>query len=189
MKKSYLSYMMCFVVSGCTTPSEVRVKVNSSIEEDSSYLNTYENLTRTTTVYNKLEVIGRFTVTYLSPEFRSSLKSRAEELIEPNHELMQGFGKGKVGFFVSLASPDADLLELQNERTWVLQLERKGHPPLKPTYVRPLRKKEELRAYFGQVNSWSREFLVLFESKDLPSTSNPMELILKSSEATVHLNW
>jgi hypothetical protein len=176
----------------CVNTMSDSVDLNERPEDDRSYLKAYDHATRDEKVVVNFET--RFTVsaTYLSPEFRAAFARRFEKLFNAPQPFLEE-ASNKAGFFVSIFSPERDGYDLTNDQLWSIQLrtEDRAH---KPILVKRLDNKSRWRPFFLDVNNWSDEYLILFDSPSVSMDEKlvnkaQIKLLLANADARVTLAW
>ncbi len=187
--------LILLLLGGCVHNTEPDVKVAEAPAEDRTYAKALTKATIDRTIYKDFETRYIIGATYLSPAFRSALSGRLERVYKQGQVQLEE-ADSKAGFFITLHSPDEDRVDLTNPHHWTILLAQSGATaPIKPIIVKRLDDKERWRALFPNVNEWTTEYLVIF---DTPSVdANSPDLVAKSSisltfanaDAQVNLVW
>ncbi len=192
MKSFILAGVAACLVSGCITSWGESVSVHDRPEDDRDYFDAYMKATREDKVFVNFETRYIMSITYLSPNFRQAFAKRYEALFASPQPFLEE-ASSKLGFFVSIFSPDDDKHDLKDEQLWHIQL-KIGDTALKPTLVKRLSKKERWRPFFSDVHNWSYEYLVLFDTPAVALSANTLKgrsltLSLSNADARLSQTW
>jgi hypothetical protein len=180
-------------MSGCVHSIDSDIKVADAPEDDSAYDAILQKSTRSKSVFKDFENRFQVVTTYLSPEFRSAFSQRLTKVY------MTGVGEfeeanAKAGFFVSLNAPFEDRTDLANSQHWSV-LMKTPDGLIKPVVVKKLNDKERWRAFFGSVNSWSHDYLIVFDTPGVnPASADLVEkttinIVFANADGQVSLTW
>ena len=144
-------------------------------------------------VFKDFENRYQIVTTYLSPEFRGAFSQRLTKVY------MTGVGEfeeanAKAGFFVSLNAPFEDRTDLANPQHWSV-LMKTPDGLIKPVVVKKLNDKERWRAFFGSVNTWSHDYLIVFDAPGVnPASADLVEkttinIVFANADGQVSLTW
>lgn len=176
-----------------TTSDKAAVLLHSDIFSDSDYIKPYQAATRTVQITENFEKIYDISVTYLSPEFQQAF---AKRMNSHSPQLPQGLkvASSKMGFLVSIFSPEKSKTALEDPSLWTLMVDIDGRRKL-PEKVKKLREKERWEPYFPYINRWSVEYLVLFDEplialdQSALVVKRPLRITLKNSSASSVMEW
>lgn len=185
-------FSIFFLSVSCIYSIDSSVELNPSVEQDSEYVDQLEQSSRKAQVINNFETKYKLVVTYLSPQFREALTNRIEKIYNVKEPFLTETDNS-TGFFVSIFSSNDDTLQLSDERLWNVTLTTQSGKH-KPKVIRRISDKERWKPFFNQINTWTEEYLVLF---DVPSTKGEsklvdqgiLRLLLSNAEAKVKLEW
>ena len=182
----------CFGLAACQTGGS-DVKLAGEPVEDAEYYEAFKSASRHGKVIADFETRYQVWATYLSPSFRNAFSRRIERVFAESVGHFEE-ASARAGFFVSVTAPDDRRLDLANEHHWSIQLS-DGTTTLKPVMVKRLNDKERWRAFFDTVNTWTIEYLVVFDSPSVATNSpelvQPTNLTLKlaNADGRVTLSW
>jgi hypothetical protein len=181
------------VSAGCVTSVERAVDINSSVDSDDAYYAAYKKYTQDAKVIADFEHRYSVTATVLTPEMRSALAKRYEQMFAVQQTVLDD-SSSKSGFFVSVFSPNRQGYDIEDEVHWTILLQT-GETPRRPMVVRRLDDKERWKPFFPEVSQWSKEYLIIFDENlpDLDSAElvkkNSISLIFANADAQVKLVW
>ena len=196
MKKSLLTVVSCafLAAAACTTDStQTKISENLSFSEDENYREEYRKATKHAEVYINFETRFIVSATHLSPQFSTALASRTKELFG-NVPFSLDKATGKTGFFVSVFSPEPDKLDLADSQLWNIEY-KQADTVHKPLAVKKIRDKIKWRVFFPEINTWTVEYLVIFDSPAVSPNLDQMvakdtfRLFLANSDAKVKMTW
>ncbi len=179
--------------TACVQTLSSAVDINIPVHDDRSYMKVYDASSHTYKVITDFETRYIITATYLSPDFRTAFAKRYEQLFKDPQPVLEE-ASDKAGFFVTIFSPTRDGYDLENNQLWNIQMELRDQK-LKPVLVRRLRDKERWTPFFADVNMWSKEYLVLFDTPSVTPSSpdlvekNPITLNFANADAQVKFHW
>jgi hypothetical protein len=199
MKSSVVRQAACAVIFGCLNMSCVSswdkgIKDSESISEDSAYYERYTSATRGGDLIVKFEVKYRIHATYLSPEFRTSLLKRANELYLDDAGDAFKEASSKASFIVTAYGQDRDSVDMLNPNHWTLLFESK-EGPVKPVLVKKINDKLRWRNFFETMTPWTTDYLVVFDRVAVnPGADNLVEkpitkLTMATGEGKIMLQW
>lgn len=174
----------------CTTSSTVYI--NPDLREDDAYYKALDESTRTSTVYDDFENKFSIEATYLSPEFRQAFSNRLKSLYLQESPSL-GEANNKAGFFVTIHSPDDEDMNISDTQLWTILL-KSSSEPMSPVLVKRLSKKKRWTPFFN-VNKWTNEYLVLFDTPSISISGAEMvkerqlNLTFAHSAAKVEFVW
>jgi hypothetical protein len=181
------------MASACTHFNAADVTVAKEPSEDQDFDAALEKASRNRTVSKDFETRFMIHATYLSPEFRAAFAKRLEEVYKRN-DVELGEAGQKAGFFVSIQSFDETRTDLTNNQHWTIQLKtREG--VIRPILIKPLLDKERWRAFFPSVDTWSKDFIVVFDIPSIDANAaklvekTPVTVTFANADAQVELTW
>jgi hypothetical protein len=189
----FSAYLLLVVgLTGCVQTMSESVDLNQTPSDDKRYLKAYDQASRDAKVTVNFETRYTLDATYLSPDFRSEFSKRYEQLFDAPQPFLEE-ASNKVGFFVSLFSPERVGYDLTDELLWTIQLKTTERVH-KPIMIKKLDQKARWKPFFPHVHNWSTEYLILF---DVPAVSitdqmvgkNLMSLHFANSDAKTKLSW
>lgn len=178
---------------GCVHSMESDIDVADAPEDDGPYATIFEKSTRTRAVFKDFEKRYQVVTTYLSPEFRSAFTERLTKVYKTGAGEFDE-ANAKAGFFVSLNAPFDDRADLANPHHWTVLL-KTTDGLIKPVLVKKLNDKERWRAFFPSVNSWSHDYLIVFDAPGVnPGSPELVEkttinIIFANADGQVSLTW
>ncbi len=192
-KKLAICLSLLWTLNSCTSPG-TEIDLHDPPEQDKDYKFIFSDSTKDVEVYDNFETRYRIHATYLSPKFRGAFTERLKKLFTEAIPSFSEAGK-KAGFFVTIYAPEDALTDLDNEQLWRIFLQLDNQSKLSPTLVKRLAEKERWRPFFPSVSSWTKEYLIIFDTPSI--TPNAAELVEKKSfrltftnaDARVHMNW
>jgi hypothetical protein len=187
------AFLLLLPTVGCVHSIDSDIDVADAPEDDSAYDPILQKSTRTKSVFKDFENRYQIVTTYLSPEFRGAFSQRLTKVY------MTGAGEfeeanSKAGFFVSLNAPFEDRTDLSNPQHWSV-LMKTPDGLIKPVVVKKLTDKERWRAFFGSVNSWSHDYLIVFDAPGVnPASADLVEkttinIVFANADGQVSLTW
>ena len=181
-------------ISGCVTSIEDDVIVANAPAEDDEYFEQLQKASKNRKVFKDFEKRYEVTATYFSPEFRAALNERSRRVFMRELDPLKQ-GSGQATFLISIYGPNTANLELDNEAHWTIQLQGSMSQSMSPLKVDRVMDKEHLRAFFDDVNDWTQEYLVIFDtpavnpnSPDLVEKTS-LNLIFANADAKISLTW
>ena len=183
-----------FILQGCISTADDNVSFPAPAAEDPSYNSSYRSSTANYQVIENFET--RFIVhsTILTKEFLQSFAKRYQTIFNEPQPIL-GEATSKLGFFVTIFTPDREMSDLDDERLWNIQLQQEQGPLLKPDLVRKMKPKERWSPFFPAISKWSKEYLILFDSPtqaistiDTVRGTNT-KLILSNPDGQVKIHW
>ena len=180
-------------MSGCVHSIDSDIEVADAPEDDAAYDAVMQKSTRVKSVFKDFENRYQIATTYLSPEFRNAFSQRLTKVY------MTGAGEfeeanAKAGFFVSLNAPFDERADLANPQHWSV-LMKTADGLIKPVVVKRLSDKERWRAFFGSVNTWSHDYLIVFDAPGVnPASADLVEkttinIVFANADGQVSLTW
>jgi len=176
-------------MSSCVHSIGSDIVVADAPEEDTAYNAVLQKSTRAKSVIKNFENRYQIVTTYLSPEFRAAFSQRLTKVF------LTGAGEfeetnAKAGFFVSLNAAFEERADLSNPQHWSV-LMKTSDGLIKPVVVKKLSDKERWRAFFGSVNTWSHDYLVVFDAPAVnPSSADLVEkIVFANADGQVSLTW
>ena len=191
----YLAWILTgTLLAGCVHSIEDDVTIASAPTEDDDYLGQLEKATKNRSVFKDFEKRYEVTATYFSPEFRKALNDRSRRVFLRELDPLKQ-GSGQATFMVSIYAPSDEKIEFDNEAHWTIQLDTGSAQSIRPLKVDRIQDKEHLRAFFSDVNEWTREYLLIFDvpavntdSPDLVEKTS-MNLTFANADAKISLSW
>lgn len=186
-------FALAFSIQSCVTSIDQEVTLNDTPEEDSEYYDALTKNSRKADVISNFENHYRISATYLSPEFRAAFKKRSAELFKSERVAWEE-SDAKVGFFISVFSPDEEVIDLADPNLWTIRLG-PDEEPLKPVVIKQINDKERWRAFFVNVTPWTKEYLIVFDqtavNPNSPELVNKVQILLTFANADAHvkLSW
>jgi hypothetical protein len=199
MKASKVVLSVASVIIGCLNIScassmDKGIKATDPIYSDSGYYNQYMSATRGGDLIMRFDVKYRIHATYLSPEFRTSLIKRVNNLyLEDAGESFKE-ATSKAGFIVTAYGQDRETVDLNNPNHWTLLFESK-EGPVKPVLVKKISDKIRWRNFFETMTPWTTDYLVVFDRVAVnPGAANLVEtpitkLTMATGEGKIQLEW
>ena len=193
MLTAAIAAVLLLPMAGCVHSIESDIEVADAPEDDPAYDPILQKSTRTKSVFKDFENRYQIVTTYLSPEFRGAFSQRLTKVY------MTGVGEfeeanAKAGFFVSLNAPFEDRTDLANPQQWSV-LMKTPDGLIKPVVVKKLNDKERWRAFFGSVNTWSHDYLIVFDAPGVnPASADLVEkttinIVFANADGQVSLTW
>lgn len=179
--------------AACVHSIESDIDVADSPEDDTPYAAIFEKSTRSRAVFKDFENRYQIVTTYLSPEFRSAFTERLTRVYKTGAGEFEE-ANAKAGFFVSLNAPFDERTDLANQHHWSVLL-KTGDGLIKPVLVKKLTDKERWRAFFSSVNSWTHDYLIVFDAPAVnPGSPELVEkttinIIFANADGQVSLTW
>ena len=198
--KKLLPLLAAIALTGptaCVTSKEPDVETHAPPLADPDYGPVLAKATQSRVVFRDFENRYQVTATYLSPEFRAAFAKRLAQVYLNDESRLFEEASAKAGFFVSIEAPSNELNEktdLSNPQHWTVQLAG-SQGPLKPILVKRLNDKERWRAFFAGINTWTYEYLVVFDAPSVNPHSPELvqktgvTLTLANADAKVDLSW
>ncbi|MDA9951086.1 hypothetical protein N9D31_00800 [Oligoflexaceae bacterium] len=196
MKQSFKisAFALLFsLAQGCVTSLESEVEINSRLEDDAEYFSVYDKYSQKMNVFSKFEMKYSMHATYLSDSFIAALSQRFQRLYKTNEPMLQE-ASSKTGFFVSVYSPEYGAMNISDGDLWKIFMSVDGDRVF-PTAIKSVGVKERWQPFFAGVTHWSREFLVLFDTKMLDPNLDEMvqktdtNLVFSHADASVTFKW
>jgi len=192
MRRVILAGIFFLWGSGCVTSWDDSVAIHHRPEDDKEYFEAYLKATRDDKVFVNFETRYTMSITYLSPDFRQAFAKRFESLFGSPQPFLDD-ASSKLGFFISVFSPDDDKHDLKDEQLWHTKM-MIGETVYRPTLIKRLSKKERWRPFFSNVHNWSYEYLVLFDTPTIALSANTLKersitLSLSNSDARIAQTW
>lgn len=187
--------MLGFTVSGCWSTADFgHVSTPLAAEADDSYWDVIEQWHRKAEWYGDLEEHSSVRAVFLNEEVRSAYLKRFEEVRGERLEVFSQDESSHMAILVSLYSAQSAFTNLADARQWSLFVSL-GGGAVRPFQVREVYEKALLQAFFPFINSWSREFLVVFDpaggsaSETAEPLPNTLVLDAKSTQVSFSLEW
>lgn len=181
------------VSSACVTSVESDIQVADAPEDDEAYAAAFDKATKSRSVFKDFEKRYHVTTTYLSPEFRSAFSERLNRVYKTGAGEFEE-ANAKAGFFVSLNAPFEERTDLANPQHWSV-LMKTDSGLIKPVLIKKLSDKERWRAFFSTVNTWTQEYLVVFDAPGVnPGAAELVEkttinIVFANADGEVNLTW
>lgn len=183
--------LVLVTVAACQTTNDEGVETATAIEADTDYYSSYTKATRSKTVHDEFKTRFSITSTFLTTDFRNAMAKRHLELFQESQPVL-GEASDKAGFFISAHVSNEDLADLRDERLWNIFVDSPSGP-IQPVLIKKLREKEQWKAFFPEVNLWTEEYLVLFDSSFGDSEKlvqkDAVRLMISNRHAKVSFNW
>jgi hypothetical protein len=184
----------CFLttMTGClSTIDSTNLQSTTPVPEDPAYNKIYQESSQKFDFIDKFETKYKITVSQLNPALRQAIAVRHEKVfLEPQPLLTEA--SQKTAFFITVYTANGKLADLADDRLWSVQL-RTGSSVLKPSSIKRIAPKERWSVFFPDINTWSTEYLVLFDQTapaNQPDAVNVVsELILASPEGNITTRW
>lgn len=174
------------LLTSCATSSNTSVTVHKAALDDEEYVSTLENKTREVHVYDVFKSQYKITVTLLDEDFRQALSKRVSSVLL-KERIKELHIENKTAFFVVLSTPDRKMEQLEDKDIWTVTL-KDGSEDLKASEIKYMREKSQSQLFFPSVDTWSKEFLVIFD-KDPKDLSQEISLVVTNGKAEVKLGW
>lgn len=192
MFKIILVASCLFILPGClSTIDSTNLQTPLPVSEDPAYHKIYLESSQKFDFVDKFETKYKISITQLNSNFRQALGLRYEKVfLEPQPLLSETSSKS--AYFVTIYSSNNRLSDLTDARLWSVQL-RTGSSVLKPSSIKHVEPKERWQVFFPEINSWSSEYLLLFDQT--PPTNQPdavnavSELVLASPDGSISTRW
>lgn len=191
--KKTLPLLILFITFfACIRTIDKEVALNSVVDEDRTYFKAHLNHTRDKHIVINFETRYTLAATYLSPEFRASFAARYTKLFNAPQPFLEE-ASNKLGFFITVFSPEDEGYDLTDNQLWSIQLVTK-ESTFKPVLVKRLHTKSRWEPFFKDVHKWSKEYLVLFDTPSLSTSEklmekNTLKLLVANADAQVNLSW
>lgn len=191
---SAVSLSVCLAAfGGCVHSIESDIEIADAPEDDRAYAPVLERSTKARSVFKNFESRYHIVTTYLSPEFRGAFTERMNRVYKTG---VDGFeeASAKAGFFVSVYAPSDERTDLSNQQHWSV-LMKTPSGVLKPVLVKRLGDKERWRAFFSSVNTWTHEYLIVFDAPGVnPGSTELVEktainITFANADGEVNLTW
>jgi hypothetical protein len=175
--------------AGCETSSSnnvegVSISVYPEVEKTpyGAALRTYS---RKASALNGFDTLYYLHATYLADPFKQEFEKRRKNILgDKDSPFMPA--QGKVAVFVSVYSPTRELNDMTDPKLWTLELQTEAGTVMAKT-VTKMKNKYEWQSYFPYIDSWSSEFLVVF---DVPEEDQmPVQFYFANLEAKTHLQF
>ncbi|MBC7529939.1 MAG: hypothetical protein H7318_00060 [Oligoflexus sp.] len=192
MFKKFLVASCLSILPGClSTIDSTNLQTPTPVPEDPAYNKIYEESSQKFDFIDRFETKYKISITQLNTNFRQAIASRYEKVfLEPQPLLTEA--STKTAYFVTMYSSNNKLADLADDRLWAVQL-RTGSSVLKPSVIKRIEPKERWNVFFPEINTWSAEFLLLFDQTppaNQPDAVNAVsELILASPEGSISTRW
>lgn len=192
MFKKFLVASCLSILPGClSTIDSTNLQTPTPVPEDPAYNKIYEESSQKFDFIDRFETKYKISITQLNTNFRQAIASRYEKVfLEPQPLLTEA--STKTAYFVTMYSSNNKLADLADDRLWAVQL-RTGSSVLKPSVIKRIEPKERWHVFFPEINTWSAEFLLLFDQTppaNQPDAVNAVsELILASPEGSISTRW
>lgn len=184
--------LIAFMNFSCSHFQEVTIEKSNLPHEDSEYFDVYEDFTRDVEIYSNFATKYHLSATLMSGEFRQAYSKRHKNLyVSEQPSIVES--SNQTGFFVTIFSPNMEEADLNDELLWTIKM-KKDDQEFKPSLVRRLNHKNRWKPFFINVNKWTREYLILFDtpstetSKQLVARKN-LSLVLANADARIKLAW
>jgi hypothetical protein len=202
--RSWMKYLVLgsFFLTACVSEN-VASDIVPKPSKDSVYFPVLSKYTKSDSVYASLQKVIDISVVKFTEEMKNSYLNRLARIrqsnpLQPQAEIVGtnvnsfltlDFASSgpKIGFLVSVYTPDSSFQELENKNLWNI---RYGNLPV--SKIQKLTDKDVLDAFFPFVNKWSTEYLVIFEQG---AAENPQpkplrdQLIFSSSLVSLSFQW
>ncbi len=179
-------------LTGClSTIDSTALQTPKPVLEDPAYNKIYKESSQDFEFVDKFVTKYKVHITQLNANFRQALATRHEQIfLEPQPLLTEA--SQKTAYFVSIYSQNSRLKDLRDERLWSIQL-RTGSSVLKPSAIQTIDPKERWVAFFPEINTWSSEYLILFDQappQNQPDAVNAVsDFIMASPEGSITSRW
>lgn len=194
--KKTLILLIFIVLSACAHKQKDESKDSISASPipslEDSYKTNYDAYTRKAEIVRNFETKMIAQMTLLGTDLRQKIASRYESVFNEAEPILAESSK-QTGFFVSLFVPH-QFVDLSDSNIWKIHLTKENQTFL-PVVIKKLTPKEKWRIFFPEINSWSRDFLVLFDettprgSEKKLLSQDPIELRISSVYGTVTARW
>lgn len=180
------------LATGCVSSIQPEVTLAEEIDEDKAYNAAFKESTRDFEIIKNFETRSMLHATRLSPQFIKAFSDRYQKLFNETQPALQE-AVSKTGFFVVLYTGNRDMMALDDERLWNVQLEVDGTLH-KPASIKRLSPKERWQPFFKNITPWSQEYLVIY---DVPNaTSDPqllahksLKMLVSNADGRVAIGW
>lgn len=174
------------LLTSCATSSNTSVTVHKTALDDEEYVEILEDKTRDVHVYDVFKSQYKITVTLLDESFMQALSKRISSVLL-KEQIKELHIENKTAFFVVLSTPDRKMEQLEDKKIWTVTL-KDGAETLKASEIKYMREKSQSQLFFPSVDTWSKEFLVIFD-KDPKKLSQDISLVVTNGKAEVKLGW
>jgi hypothetical protein len=172
----------------CVTNQNTSVTIHKAAHEDEDYQSSLEKKTREVHVYDTFQSEFKVSVTYLDNEFRDSLAKRTNSVLL-KERIKDLHIEDRVAFFVVLSTPNRKAQKLDNSKLWTVAFQGKdSDSKLVASEIKYIREKSQTQLLFTGVDTWSKEFLVIFDKSE-ESISGDFDLLITNGTAEVKLRW
>jgi hypothetical protein len=189
LKARCASALLAFLLVGCASSrGSLNSDVPPSASSDNNYADVLEKWARSGSVHHLFQKKMDVQAIMLTNEFRAAYLERMTRLRgDTQSSLDESVGR-RVGFLVSLSTPERAYENLDDKRLWTAALQL-GTLQVQNAEIRPLSDKTLLDPFFPFVTQWSREFLVMFDPGATGELPQSVILKLKSALVALDLEW
>lgn len=159
---------------------------------DENYKRVYKRYSRKTQVIDNFETKLIAQMTLLGSDLRQIMSDRYASIFNEVDPILTG-ASNQTGFFVSIFVPH-QYVDLSDNETWKIHLS-KGEEKFSPVIIKKLSQKDKWKIFFPEINTWSKEFLVVFNetaprgSEQRLVNQEPVKLTISSIYGIVAASW
>lgn len=177
--------LSCLLLSACTSIIDQRQLLHSQISSDRSYFEVLSKHTQKKDLVVGFSTIYSAEVTQLNSEFLNALQKRQQKLFAVASDTLSS-NESEQGFFVSIYASKEDFRDLSNQDLWKLSLKDKtSNEVVSPSSIESLNNKAKWSGFFPGVNVWTKEYLIVFPSKN----NQQLELNFYSTLGSLNFQW
>jgi hypothetical protein len=181
------------LLTSCVS-SGSKVEINPAIHEDRAYMSVLERHHFDAEAHRHFATHFFVGATLLSPAMRSAIGDRYERLYGARQPIFQEASE-RTGFIVSVYVTNLRYHFLDDESQWMLLLSVDGATVQRPAIIKYLPEKPRLTPFFPSVNTWTRDYLVLFDTPTPPAADQELlkkdsiVLTISNADASVKFSW
>jgi hypothetical protein len=123
---------------------------------------------------------------FLDREMMKALAQRHQEIFGEGQGML--LPEGKIGFFISLYTPNRENNHLSDKDLWNIQLSLHDQT-LSPSSIKRLDQKHKWDSFFEGLSVWSREYLVVFDHELVGDAPTAVQLTLASPKAKAEFKF
>jgi hypothetical protein len=193
-------YQACALLSvtvalyGCTSvPPGSSAAIPPDPQQDDAYQPVLEKWSQSVRLFDQFQNQVELQAVLFTEEMRQAyldrwVKMRGDTFAKTGLDV-----GGKLAVFVSIFTPQEDYLRLDNAALWTVRMSY-GAQVIAPVMIRRLFDKALYTSFFPFINTWSSEYLIVFEpsvAESSPTMELPQQVSAQflSGLASVELQW
>lgn len=176
-----------------TTKGDVETAIPPEPLADDAYAPVYDKWFRKVSLVDQFQKRIDASAVLFTDDMRKAYAERWVRIRGDREAEIEALAGGRLAVFVSVFTPEADYLDLDNRQLWSHSLQL-GAQGASPVAIKRLFSKSAFSPFFPFVNRWTSDYLVLFDASssslqgaglvNAPSASFHMRSALASLEFT-----